>query len=884
MIRSLKGQMFLVIFVLVSILVVHIALSSAFQGTLLKRQDAMSETYSMVGLVHELERDIIDLQRNLLIYKETSTESSLLRFYDLMEQVEGRLTAFERFVKHKQIIEKEGHVFDRMRGHLKDYKDNFATVIDGRSKRKILYEIDIQNNFNALHTLIDIAAKEYDLLEVKYHLSLLEKYISQYLLSPDSKFIKLIKKETVIVKRLASQKIKNSDDIVKLLSNIKKKFIRLAQLTRGYLFLVNVVMAGSAGEFLYLTKEFREAVLLSQKNKKALVKVEAKEMQQATNVVSLVSITIALLSAWFLKRRVITPIQSLTHVFKRLSQDQEIDEVSEKRRNDEIGDLAKAADVFHEKNLLTSELLASAQDMNSQQEALNRELSLQKDKAEQAAKSKSMFLANMSHEIRTPMNGIIGLVDLTLKTPLTEDQSLYLNKVAFSGQIMMNVINDILDFSKIEAGKMDIESVEFSMDEIIENLISSISVKLEEKLLNLRVRITPTVPRVLYGDPLRISQVLLNLCNNSVKFTEQGGIEICVDYQQQQDKYCLSITVQDSGIGMSESELKSIFKSFTQADGSVSRKYGGTGLGLSIVKQLTTLMGGAVSVESTLGKGSCFKVDFDIAQASDACAIEVISEPNQPIYYVLGDKPPLVDRDVLSAFGLDIEVIGWPDVAQIISNDKAASLIMIDVSHIEDLQARDNVMQSLISGGHHVSFVIDFMPVELKALLREQWNLPILSHPYTVNSMKGFLGELLSEEVAKAPQTTGESEKIQFKGHVLLVEDVPVNQLVASHMIKHLGLTVDVVDNGLEAVKKVTENHGFDLVLMDVQMPVMDGHTATRAIRDNGFDDLIVCGLSANVMAEEIELAKAAGMNDYLSKPFILDDMIAMLKKYLEIV
>jgi len=895
MIRSLKHQIFFVLIILVSILVIQILLSRATQSSLLKNQAFISQSYELVGLVHELERDVIDLQRNLLIYKETASDSSVARFYELMGRVNERLNQFEVSLDKYQFIELNKGMIERMRNHLDDYNENFSNVIEGRTQRKKIYEDKIKTGISNISELIDKKENQKKsklsseaILGMRYHLALTEKYINKYLISPEFEYITSYNQQLQKLNELMGNKIDGGAQATQTMDILKKEFFRLTQVTRGYLFLVNVVMAGSANEFLYLTKELRKTVSSSQKVMSLRAMEEKEATQIKTGFVSFVSIAIALLTAWFLTSRIIYPVRKLTEVFGQLSRGEEISRVPGTDRTDEIGDLAKAADVFHDKNRQTSELLQLSQDMNIRQEELNAELTREKHKAVEAARSKSVFLANMSHEIRTPMNGIIGLVGLLLKTKLTDKQSHYLRKVAFSGQIMMNVINDILDFSKIEAGKMDIERVEFNINDIIENTITSITVKLNEKEINFRIYVSANVPENMYGDPLRISQVLLNICNNAVKFTERGLVRLNFDYQIEGDDEFLCFEVIDSGIGMNQNQIDHVFDSFTQADGSTSRKYGGTGLGLTIVKQLTELMGGTVSVTSEEGKGSCFKVKIKTQAKGTTKAINSFNEVNSQarcFYLPAADSQELKQNIVLDMHKF-IQVIAWDDILGLLTSKGVENTAMfIEVPDMEYINQKNNVIKTLLADDVSLAFITDMNPPGVSKTLQKKWNIPVLSHPFSPRELYNFLCSLLCLEslIEHNELDVMSDDEPEFSGHVLLVEDNHVNQLVAGQMLKNVGLTVDVADNGAVAVEKVKLNTHYDMVFMDVQMPVMDGYQATKEIRQLGYDELVICGLSANAMKRDIDLAQQAGMDDYLTKPIENDDLFVTLKKYLKL-
>jgi len=888
MIRSLKNQILFVLVILVSVLLIQILLSRSVQSTLLKNQTTINQSYEHVGLAYELERDVIDLQRNLLIYKETASETSVSRFYALMKQLEQRLDAFEKAIKNSASSTTQTEMILRMRAHLNDYKENFASVIGGRSQRNIIIKDKIQPAYLTLNNIIDNLKtnknKKYSeekINLIKYHVESSEKLIYKYLNSPDQEYVNQFKKELSNIHSLSDNIIFNYRISKISLKNLKKDFIKLTQITRGYVFLVNVVMAGSANEFLYLTKKLRESASKVQNEMTVLAESQSTSARINANIISFITILITLLTGWFLSNRIINPIRNLTTVFKMLSKDKGISNIPGIQRKDEIGDLAKAASIFHSKNQQTTELLLSTQKMNAEQEKLNIELAKEKNNAEQAAKSKSMFLANMSHEIRTPMNGIIGLIDLTLKTNPTEQQKKYLEKAGFSGQILMNVINDILDFSKIEAGKMDIESIEFPVDTIIDNIISAMSLIPIEKGLNFRITSSATLPERLYGDPLRISQILLNICSNAFKFTNEGLVHVHFDYKKEKDGEYLQLKIEDTGIGLNQQELENIFQSFTQADGSTSRKYGGTGLGLSIVKQLAELMGGQISVASKKDHGSCFNVSIKAKPASKEMAIKPIEKDNIELCYLPLEDTPLINQDMLDSLKIKTHKIQWQDIEDNLINTDTNTVI-IDIPNFDYLHTNKGLIESLQAKNIDFAFITDIQPKGFTEQLNKDWNTPVLRHPFSPATFNNFFAQLLNIKQASPINGNISTENTpQYSGHILLVEDNHVNQLVAGQILKNFGLTCDIAENGQQAVDMVSKNDAYDLVLMDIQMPIMDGYEATRLIRKNGYKDLIICGLSANAMKKDLEFAEEAGMNDYLTKPIEPNDMSTIFNKYL---
>ena len=856
MFRSLQLQINLVIAGLVLILLTQAILSRMSQERLIGNQELTS----------------------------AAVESAAVRFNDLMAALDQRLLRFEDRVNQKSDKERYLDLINRMRGHLKDYKGNFSSVIQGRERREAVYQQKIVGEFEKLSALIS-AASDDDRYQVNYSLAVAHRYLLEYLLSPN---YELVKKFNANIRsaEMAAGKLSGSKQIKQTISAIKRDFSQLTQITRGYVFLVNVVMAGSANEFLFLTKEMTQLVTDAQIKTNKLIEEDSSQTKLRSDVIALISIILAAIAALFLSFRIIFPIKKITDVFTALAAGRNIKEVPCIERVDEIGNLAKSAQVFHEKNLQTSELLQETQKMNAQQEVLNNELAVEKEKAEQATASKSMFLANMSHEIRTPMNGIMGLVQLAMKSDLDDKQRNYLEKIFYSGQIMMGVINDILDFSKIEAGKLDIENVEFSLDKVLENIISGIYLKANEKKLNLRINPLTPIPKKLIGDPLRISQVLLNLCNNAVKFTDAGSVEINVSFYPKvgQNSAYVEMAVVDTGIGMNEQQQSMVFDSFTQADGSTSRKFGGTGLGLAIVKQLTELMGGYVEVESRQGQGSCFSFRVNVGEVAGSQYLLAAVGDAPKIVYVTEQN--LLSPAVLNASLIKVESVTMRELSDLSVDPKAVYLV--DIPSEDFALTHKTQVQQLIDQAQCCGLLVDMQPQDLDEFLQQQWSVPVLAHPFSPKELKVFYKETLSrQQLVNAGQeevAAGESDdETKFQGKVLIVEDNRINQVVVSDMLEDMGLSYDIAEDGEKAVAQVQSHPNYDLVFMDIQMPVMDGYEATRQLRAKGYTELVICGLSANAMKQDFKEAKAAGMDDYLTKPIDWEDLNKVVAKYLPI-
>lgn len=888
---------------LIILLVSQAILSRKSQSTFVSSLDVTQQVVTKVNLVRELERDVLDLQRNVLIFKETASPSVVTRFDRIMLKIEEDITKL-----HNINIDDDAALYtdyiDRMESHLSDYKDNFATVVDGRSRRQSVFEQGLLVDLNKIvldleeftSTTFSDTEMARDVSKTQYHLAQAQNAAFRYLLTPGQEQVadftsQMSAARDKIITTFANNELKSP--LLSQIDRVQSDLVQLTQITRGYLFLVNVVMAGSANEFLFLTRELNQLVaekLLTTNNQ---VKQNIEFERQRNALFSVTSIILALAIALFFGYRVMLPVDSITEVFRKLALGENIPALPGKNRQDEIGQLAKAADVFHAKNQQTKELLLQSQDLNNRQEILNQELAQSKIKAEQATVSKSMFLANMSHEIRTPMNGIIGLLDVALQGELTPTLRDQLSKVSYSTQILMSLINDILDFSKIEAGKLHIEEILFSPKSLFESLLANISTRAQEKNLNIRFHINPNLPVNLVGDPLRISQVLLNLSTNAIKFTRNGSVDIEIDYQvcdeqtadqlQNSSNISLMMTVTDSGIGMSEQQLATIFDSFTQADGSTSRKFGGTGLGLTIVKQLVDLMNGKVHASSTQKVGSKFEVLIKVkAQNLVDTVLQFPEDLTGKILYFTDRHKPLLPDDYLDKVNIPWQQYRTIALQPICADLKQDDMVLIDVDDLKQHSQLLDCITKIKQTDGKFGFVTDTQPNNLANLLEKKWQTRALSHPFSPEQFMHFIEVVGRTSTTPLQNIDGQTNgKPLFEGHVLLVEDNSINQAVASQMLSSMGLTYDIAEDGHQAVTKVTNSPHYDLILMDVQMPVMDGYEATKVLREKGFSSLVICGLSANAMQDDYQKAFDAGMTDYITKPIKFLQLSELLGKYL---
>ena len=712
-----------------------------------QRLKAIEDSLNNIGKISnyavdilKINKDIVEMQRDISVYGASGSAPVFKKIMENFESIEKRLAEIN-VVKGAESIQIH---LDGMTELVSRYGANLKVLTFRFTRRNDLIEKELpQIYLNAVVLLEDLKTKTTDTNEKL----LVTEYLNLWHMLHRDAYQFLTKKD--YAKRTAVEKLLNSlsknsvdmskfEKMINLADDYRNTFSKSVQANRNYLSLVNVVMAGDAIEFSTLANSLREDSLTQLKQIKRDAQTTVSMTESILNVLALMVVTYIVALSLFFHLQITRAIKRLTNSFIHFLDGDLEAPIFDLKRKDEIGILAKAANKFRE---------------------LSKDLSEAKQSAEHTTKVKSEFLANMSHEIRTPMNGILGMARQMTRTTLTPEQSKMLQLIQSSGASLLVIINDILDLSKIEASKIELESEPVDLSYLLEELKHLFQEQANRKNIQLYISTTPEVEKLAFlADETRLKQVLINLLGNAVKFTERGSVSLTVNIQEiGLDEVKLTFNVSDTGIGIASEHLGTLFEAFSQADTSITRRFGGTGLGLTISSKLLNLMEAPLKVESALGEGSHFYFD-------------------------------LKAKRTLSSMDLDHE-----DISLTTSKE------VIDLSNI----------------------------------------------------------------------------------NALVVEDNDINQIVIEAMLNEFNITsINMANNGQEAVEQC-ELGVFDIIFMDMQMPVLDGPQATVKIREfSAFKHTPIIALTANVLSADKQRCFDAGMDDYIAKPLEYDALRSILLKW----
>ncbi len=885
---------------LVSISFVVVIVSTVSFNNIKKQFDDFSISSAYTRAIIDLELDILELNRRILVFRVSNNPSLITDMEKHLVQIEQKISDLKvsQAASEYQRVED----YEKLQKALTQLGENVLDLDGYRVTFKSLEDDlnamfkQVSDNLELLANSMEYKSQDIDALkhvltiksEVYQAQTLSSRYFVQRVNESRVEFSALLKRiiEKLHITKVAfdgnqteEQKIL-LETVLATLEHVNATFYKVVQADRNFIFLVNVVIAGETAEIHVLSEKLKKQSIEEQQRLLASTETSLQFNQTVTFLGSLLLLLLSYMVSRYLAKAIATPIKSIADTFTHLTMGYNLSSIPGMKRNDEIGQLARAANVFREnaentKKLQTKLLTANQSLENAIKKALD------------ASKAKSQFLANMSHEIRTPMNGIIGMSNLLEQTHLSSEQQHFTKQIKLSSESLLRVINDILDYSKIESGKLSLEYSEVSLEQLISDVGKLMAPSASAKGLELICPVNKIDNVNVSVDHIRLRQVLLNLLSNAIKFTDKGYIEVKTSIIPQQDNYAkLFISVKDTGSGIPKDKVKHIFERFEQVDTGMTRESSGTGLGLSISTELVKMMGGELKLDSQLGKGSEFYFEFacETSPRTQTSTLNVMDNIAFMACFAESHYQRLFD-DVFTSFE---QKIGFTNCIEDLLNEADTEsthyCIIIDGTLID--KDKLDLLSGLKADGHIIILVHDILTNVDHVILNEiadQVILKPINQTDLVNAINNACN--VSSEHVNAQSTSYAQSFPQYDMALLLVEDDLVNQEVAKGLISHFGMHVDIAENGLEALDRLAKKE-YQLVFMDCMMPKMDGYEATRQLRAGRAgsinQDVTVVALTANALEDAKEECIAAGMSDYLAKPVMPEDIKSLFNRWLK--
>lgn len=859
-----------------------------------------SKSISYTRLMSEVEADIIELNRKILVFRITDSQSSIA---DIQKLLKSLKISIKTLSVSSESSQRSAEIYPKFMLSIENLYEKTAKLNDDRTVLKQLH-IQLDNGFNNVYDMLDTMTKQHKktqevvlLYEIHSSIAFAQNQITQYFQSRANKtrlnFIEklnLAKTDITRYSELETTSVKEKQLLTKLnnqLDTLKKTFFRTVQADRNFVFLVNVVIAGEASELKSLSIQLKDYSIERQVSLLNDTNHNLKLYKFIAFVGSFFLMLIAILISGRVSQAITKPISDISKTFEDISKGQEIKSIPGINRQDEIGTLARSATLFKQNADETKRLLKETKELAKALSLREVELKLSAKKANLAADTKSAFLANMSHEIRTPMNGILGMINLLNDTKLTEKQQQFSQNIKTSAEALMRIINDILDYSKIESGKLSIEETAFKLEKLIADVGKVVEPNAHNKGLQLLCPDNAIDNVHIISDSVRLRQILLNLLSNAIKFTESGNIELSVIIKSvDESSLSISFSVKDTGIGISENELGSLFQRFSQLDSALTRKAGGTGLGLAISAELVSMLGGKLEVKSNVGEGSTFYFTIEVKKAEDTAPRVLTPSYTQFFAYTNNEKLGLYLHSLFSKWGSELHITSsLLSIESKVRQEDTDIVLLVDsamLNHINETklkQFKSNKIKIILLS----SLADDFSLSVLNDLSDETVIKPI-SASDLFNASCSLTKQFTEQHKQEHINQSDDSKLAEFSSTVLLVEDDEINQMVANGILAKYGISVDIAENGEAALNKLREKQ-YDMVFMDCMMPIMDGFTATQHLRDGHAGDLNlsipVIALTADVMEGVKEKCLSAGMSDYITKPIMANTLLDILKKWL---